>query len=158
MSTTMLFGERAPEAVKSLIASWPDEIERNDQRKGEKYWQYFDRKRAAFDGTFSLGVSGLPGEPGAQYIAVTFAPGGDVSAVRVVSRDEAIASSKIAMEAKLDDWVAIVEGYDIGKAMTYHMLPLTKGGSLDLLQCVYFLHELLTIMTRVDTSARLAAA
>jgi hypothetical protein len=61
------------------------------------------------------------------------------------------------MECKSTDWQDILDGYDIGKAMTYHKLPLTKGGSLELLSCVYFLHELIIVLTRVETNARIAA-
>jgi hypothetical protein len=34
---------------------------------------------------------------------------------------------------------------------------LRVGGSLDLLRCVYVLHELIIIFTRVDTHAAVAA-
>lgn len=157
MASTHLFDPDAATQFRSLVDSWPDAIEQGDERKGEKYWQYFTRKRAGFDGTFSFGISGVPGEDSAQYLAITFGEGGAVTDVEVLDRDAAIKTSKIAMEATLDNWTSIVEGYDIGKAMTYHMLPLTKGGSLDLLRCVYFLHELLVIFTRVETSAQVAA-
>jgi len=157
VASTHLFSPDAAARFTTLIDSWPDAIEQGDERKGDKYWQYFARKREGFDGAFAFGVSGIPGESAAPYIRVTFGAGGAVTDVAVVDRDTAIKTSRIAMEATLDNWTAIVEGYDIGKAMTYHMLPLTKGGSLDLLRCVYFLHELLVIFTRVETSAQVAA-
>lgn len=157
MASTHLFTADAAQQFASLIDAWPDAIEQGDERKGEKYWEYFSRKRASFNGTFAFGISGIPGEQAPQYLAITFGDGGAVTSVQTLDRDAAIKTSKIAMEATLDNWTAIVEGYDIGKAMTYHMLPLTKGGSLDLLRCVYFLHELLVILTRVETSAQVAA-
>lgn len=157
MASTKLFTPEAVQATKAIIESWPDAIEQADERKGEKYWQYFERKRAGFNGTFSFGVSGLPGANGPQFLAVTFADGGAVSNVEVIDEAQALKQSKIAMEATAEDWQSIVDGYDIGKAMTYHKLPLRVGSSLDLLRCVYFLHELIIIFTRVDTHAAVAA-
>lgn len=153
---TGIFTAESVAAVEEMIPAWPDAIERGDERKGEKYWQYFDRKRAQFDGTFAFGIQ-IPGQAVAQYLAITFAPGGAVSAVEVLDEPQAVAKAKIAMKASEADWQGIVDGYDIGKAMTYHQLPLTKGGSLDLLRCVYFLHELIVILTRAATRASVAA-
>ena len=153
MAGTNLFTPAAAAAVKAMIPDWPDAIEFADERKGENYWAYFTRKKATFDGTFAFGIS-VPGQEDSQYLAMTFAEGGEVTSVEVMEQGPAIKQAKIAMECKLEDWEAIVAGYDIGKAMTYHQLPLRKGGSLDLLRCVYFLHELIVILTRVEISAQ----
>jgi hypothetical protein len=153
MSGTNLFTQQTADAVKAMIPGWPDAIELADPRKGENYWAYFTRKRAGFDGTFAFGVE-IPDQEETQYLAITFAEGGDVTSVEVMEQGPALKQAKIAMKANLKDWEAIVGGYDIGKAMTYHQLPLTKGGSLDLLRCVYFLHELIVILTRVEIASQ----
>jgi hypothetical protein len=149
-----IFSDSAIAALPGIVASWPDAVELEDWRKGEKYWAYFERKRASFDGTFSFGVGD---EGGSQFVAMTFAEGGAITAVRVLDKATAIAESKIAMECTTADWAAIVDGYDIGKAMTYHQLPLRKGSSMDLLRCVYFLHELIVVLTRIETRASVSA-
>jgi hypothetical protein len=157
MPSTNLFNVASADSVRKLIESWPDAIEQADERKGDKYWGYFERKRASFDGTYAFGVSGVPGKDTTQYLAITFGDGGAVESVEVLDEAAALRTAKLAMVATLEDWQSIVGGYDIGKAMTYHKLPLAKGGSRDLLRCVYFLHELIIVLTRVETGAAIAA-
>jgi len=57
-------------------------------------------------------------------------------------------SSAAPSSLQLQTWAEMAGGYEISKAMTYHQLPLTKGGSVHLLRCVYFIHELIVVTLR----------
>jgi hypothetical protein len=146
------------EAAREILSHWPDEAEQADERKAESYWAYFTRKRDSFDGILALGVSGIPGESGTRYLALTFDAAGTVARAAILPEPEALASAKLALECTYQTWCDIAGGYDIGKAMTYHMLPLTVGGAADLLRCVYFVHEVIVAALRVDASLPAPAA
>lgn len=148
--TTLMSDEWAQE-IFQLLRSWPDDAERADPRKIENYWTYFERKRDAFNGTFALGIRGIPGTADTSYLTITYGPDGTVTEVAVRSAEEAKAQAKLAMECDFQTWRDMAGGYDISKAMTYHQLPLTVGSSDDLLRCVYFLHELIVAALRPAT-------
>jgi hypothetical protein len=143
-------------AVQQLLAGWPDEQEKADPRKTDTYWNYFERHRKSFDATFALGVSGVPGQDGTRYLALTYGPDGAGPEAAILTEAEALATAKVAMECTFQTGSDLAAGYEISKAMTYHQLPLTAGGAADLLRCVYFVHELIVAALRVET-ARLAA-
>jgi hypothetical protein len=143
--------------VQQLLAGWPDEQEKADPRKIVQYWAYFERHQKAFEGTFALGVSGMPGQAGTPYLALTFAGGGAAPVASILTEEEALVTAKLAMACTYQTWTDLVGGYDISKAMTYHQLPLTVGGAADLLRCVYFIHELIVAALRPEISDRLAA-
>ncbi|HEY3683509.1 MAG TPA: hypothetical protein VGL93_10740 [Streptosporangiaceae bacterium] len=155
MSTTELFTEDGARRVQELLTSWPDATEQADARKVATYWDYFERKRKAFDGTFAFGVRGADGEVPA-YVAVTFGDEGAAS-VRAAGEAEALDGAKLAIVASAEDWAALVAGYDIGKAMTYHKLPLRVGSAATMLRNAYLVHELIVIFTRVAAGAPVAA-
>ena len=134
--------------IYALLRDWPDATEQADERKSEAYWKYFHRHRESFDGTFALGIRDIPGRDDTPYVCITWGPDGTCTSVTVQPADQAQAAAKVAMECTYENWLAMVNGYDISKAMTYHQLPLTKGGSMDLLRCVYFVHELIVAALR----------
>jgi hypothetical protein len=146
------------QAAREAINRWPDEAELSDERKAESYWEYFSRKRGAFDGVLALGASGLPGESGSRYLALTFDPQGTCARAAILPGPQALASAKIAIEGTYETWCDLAGGYDIGKAMTYHKLPLRVGGSVDLLRCVYFVHEVIVATLRADAGLPAPAA
>jgi hypothetical protein len=150
--------EEWAQAAREVINRWPDEAEQSDERKADSYWDYFSRKRGAFRGVLALGVSGLPGESGSRYLALTFDAGGSCGRATILPAPQALASAKIALEGTYQTWRDLAGGYDIGKAMTYHKLPLRVGGSVDLLRCVYFVHEVIVATLRVDAGLPAAAA
>jgi hypothetical protein len=146
------------QAAREIINGWPDEAEQLDERKADSYWAYFTRKRDSFDGVLALGASDLPGETGSRYLALTFDADGSCSRAAILPEPQALASAKIAIEGTYQTWCDLASGYDIGKAMTYHMLPLRVGGSVDLLRCVYFVHEIIVATLRVDAGLPAPAA
>jgi hypothetical protein len=150
--------EEWAQAAREVINRWPDETEQSDERKAESYWAYFSRKRGSFDGMLALGASGLPGESGSRYLALTFDAGGSCARAAILPEPQALASAKIAIEGTYETWRDLAGGYDIGQAMTYHKLPLRVGGSVDLLRCVYFVHEVIVATLRVDASLPAPAA
>lgn len=135
--------------IQALLQDWPDDVEKADQRKSETYWKYFHRHRQAFDGVYALGIRAIPGRDDTPYVAIAWGPEGTCTDVSVLPETEALATAKVAMECSYEDWLRMVNGYDISKAMTYHQLPLTKGGAMDLLRCVYFVHEQIVAVLRV---------
>lgn len=143
-----LMSEAWAAEIFALLQGWPDATEQADVRKSESYWRYFHRHRESFDATFALGISAIPGRDDTPYLCITWGPEGTCTSVTVESKDSALAAANIAMECTYEVWLAMVNGYDISKAMTYHQLPLTKGGSMDLLRCVYFVHELIVAALR----------
>lgn len=152
---TDLFTPAGADAVRDLLKTWPDDAERADERKVKSYWDYFERKRKAFGGTFAFGVHDGSGEP--RFIAIAFDDAGEAVSVRIVDEAEAVAEAKLAILASYEDWTGIVGGYDIGKAMTYHQLPLRVGGATEMLRYAYFVHELIVVFTRVAGADRVAA-
>ena len=156
MSAELMTPEWAAQ-VQQLLASWPDDEGKADPRKTDTYWRYFDRHRKAFEATFALGISGVPGSDGTRYLALTFGADGAGPEAAILAEADALATAKVAMECTYQIWSDLVGGYEISKAMTYHQLPLTAGGAADLLRCVYFVHELIVAALRPQT-ARLAAA
>jgi hypothetical protein len=138
--------------IFGLLQHWPDQEERDDTRKIENYWKYFERKRNSFNGTFALGIRGIPGLDGVRYVAITYGADGNCDRVAVQPESEALAQAKLAMECDYQTWRDMAGGYDISKAMTYHKLPLTVGTATDLLRCAYFVHELITAALRPSTN------
>jgi hypothetical protein len=136
--------------IFGLLQQWPDQQERDNPLKIENYWKYFERKRASFDGTFALGIRGIPGVEGTRYAAISYGPDGSCTGVAIEPESNALAHAKLAMECDYQTWRDMADGYDISKAMTYHKLPLTVGTATDLLRCVYFVHELITAALRPD--------
>jgi hypothetical protein len=137
--------------VFALLQQWPDQAERDQERKSDNYWRYYERKRETFNGTFALGIRGIPGADGVRYLAISYDGDGNCSGVAVVSEAAALAQAKLAMECDYQTWRDMAGGYDISKAMTYHKLPLTVGTATELLRCVYFVHELITAALRPRT-------
>ena|ERR1700761_6577211 len=134
--------------IFTLLQHWPDETERAHERKTDNYWKYVERKRESFNGTFALGIRGIPGADKVRYVAITYDADGECTAVAIWTEAEALAQAKLAMECSYETWRGMAGGWDISKAMTYHKLPLTKGTATELLRCVYFLHELITAALR----------
>lgn len=155
MTASALFSDEGARRVEEILKSWPDEEEKADARKIPAYWDYFERKRKAFAGTFAFGVRGENGGPPA-YLAVTF-DGDGTATVRAADEAGALADAKLAIEASAADWAGIVAGYDIGKAMTYHQLPLSAGSAATMLRNAYFVHELIVAFTRVAAGDAVAA-
>ena len=139
-------------AVREAVSGWPDEQEKADERKTPTYWAYIDRKRESFDGVFALGVRGIPGADAPQYLALTFGADGACTGAEIVSGPEALSAVKLAVDCDYQTWLDMASGYDIGKAMTYHKLPLRAGSTADLLRCVYFVHELIVAALRPEAS------
>ena len=137
---TDVFTPEGAAAAETLLAGWPDDAESADPRKTAAYWDYVTRKRTSFRGTFAFGVSG-------RFVVVTLDDLGTAT-VRAASETEALAEAQLAIAANAADWAEIVAGYDIGKAMTYHMLPLRVGSSTLMLRNAYLVHEILTVLTR----------
>ena len=150
--------EEWAQAAREIINRWPDEAEQADERKAESYWAYFSRKRGTFDGVLALGARGIPGESGSRYLALTFDAEGSCARAAILPEPQALATAKIALESTYQTWCDLAGGYDIGKAMTYHKLPLRVGGSVDLLRCVYFVHEVIVATLRVTAGLPAAAA
>lgn len=137
------------EAVRVALAAWPDDAARSDPRKAESYWRYVERKRSAFEGAFALGIRGAPGRgDDPVYVALRFS-GGTCVAVELVEASRIEDEVTLGLVCDYADWLEIVGGYDVGKAMTYHRLPLVVGTALDLLRVVYFVYELLGVMAGV---------
>ena len=137
------------EALRVSLAAWPDDAARSDPRKAESYWRYVERKRSAFEGAFALGIRGVPGRgDGPVYVALRFS-GGTCAAVELVEEERVDDEVTLGLVCDYADWLEIVGGYDVGKAMTYHRLPLAVGTALDLLRIVYFVYELLGVMAGV---------
>jgi hypothetical protein len=147
-----LMSEAWAAEIQALLRNWPDDTEKADQRKSETYWKYYHRHRESFDGSYALGIRGIPGRDDTPYVAITWGPDGSCANVSVLPKSEALAVAKIAMECSYEDWLSMVNGYDISKAMTYHQLPLTKGGAMDLLRCVYFVHEQIAAIVRLKAA------
>jgi hypothetical protein len=134
--------------IYALLQEWPDQSERDQERKSDNYWKYFDRKRESFNGTFALGIRGIPGADGVPYLAISYNADGECTGVAVWTEAQALAQAKLAMECDYQTWRDLAGGWEISKAMTYHKLPLTVGTATELLRCVYFLHELITAALR----------
>jgi len=136
--------------VRQLVNAWPDAIEQSDETKADSYWDYFHRILASYTGVIAMGFRDPPGYPGdVRFLALTFA-GGECAQSAVVSAEEALATASLALECTYPNWVDIINGYDIGKSMTYHKLPLVVGKSMDLLKILHFVHELVVAMSRVQ--------
>ncbi len=97
-------------------------------------------------------MTGTDGHGAAE--TVDFLSEGWLAAVQV--RLAAWPESEVTLALICDyaDWLGIVDGYDIGKAMTYHRLPISVGTALDLLKVVYFVYELLGVMAGVPAAYR----
>lgn len=143
-----LMSDEWAQEIFALLQQWPDQKERDDPRKIENYWKYFERKRDAFDGTFALGIRGIPGLDGVRYVAITYDADGKCAGVAIQTESEALAQAKLALECDYQTWRDMAGGYDISKAMTYHKLPITVGKAADLLRRVYFVDELITAALR----------
>lgn len=142
------------DAVRGAVNSWPDDAERQNPLKKESYWAYVDRKRNGYRGTIAFRVRGGPDTPGRDddaCLVLTF-DGGTCTGAGIRPADDASRSADLLLECAYPDWLDIVGGYDIGKAMTYHKLPLVVGDAMALLKVVYFVHEILLAASRVEAA------
>ena len=157
MSVRLMSQEWADQ-ISQMVDSWPDEQEKADERKTAAYWEWVNRKRREFSGTFALGIRSVPGAAGPQYVALTFENEGACTGVAILDEAAALSQAKLALECDYQTWVNMANGYEVSKAMMYHQLPLRVGGATDVLRRVHFLAELITVALRPQTELPEAAA
>lgn len=155
MRDSNLMSQVGARAVHELLMDWPDETEQAHPYKGDSWWSYVDRKRKSFDGVLAFGIRGWRGNADTPYIVVEFDPAGTATEVDIVDEGHALTCARLAVEASYEDWLQIVRGYDIGKAMTYHKLPLRVGSAIDMLRNVYLVYELINIFIVVHGGQRI---
>jgi hypothetical protein len=119
--------------------------------KLQMYWDFFDRTKAGYPASWSLGCRDLPGGPAALFIQWG---GGTVTDCRI-TRDEPVADYVLGMSYA--DWQALHEGYDPQRTVMYRKILVEQGEILEFFKTIYFFTECLGIIGHVPASFRSVA-
>ncbi len=113
------------------------------------YWEWVDRARAGYHGSWALGVRNPPsGEP--SWLVLDWHAGQCVDARITDTRD--CPAAVFAVSADYEDWRALLDGYDPGRAVMDRKLVLQRGRVLDFFGLVYLFIEVVRCLAGLPTS------
>jgi hypothetical protein len=128
--------------VRDALTAGPTEAGRAG--KLTMYWDFFDRVKAEYASSWSLGCGGLPdGESGSLFIQWS---GGEVTEC-YVTQDQPAADYVATMDYA--DWQALHEGYDPQRTVMYRKIQVTEGNILEFFKSIYFFTECLGVIGQV---------
>lgn len=132
--------------LRATFNDWPGE-----ERKAGKlqdFWDWIDMIRPFVTGRLALAVRDMPAGADADTLVLDF-EGGTVTAASVAERAAAQADAVFLLAASYADWMAMLEGYDVGKMVMYRKLMLEKGDTLMFFTAAFFWTELLAAIQSV---------
>lgn len=129
--------------AQELRATWNDWP--GEERKASKlqdFWDWINMIRPFVTGRLALAVRDMPAGAGADTLVLDF-EGGTVTAASVAERGEVQADAVFLLAGSYADWMAMLEGYDVGKMVMYRKLMLEQGDTLMFFTAAFFWTELL---------------
>jgi putative sterol carrier protein len=103
-------------------------------------------------GRLALSVRQMPPGSDADTLCLDLESGAVVSAT-VCSREIAEPEAVFVMAGSYSDWLAMLDGYDVGKMVMYRKLMLEKGDTLKFFTAAFFWTELLAAIQAVPAEA-----
>lgn len=135
----------------AVINAWPPPDVRAS--KLQDFWDWIDMVRPAVTGRLVLSVRDLPAGAGTDGDSLVLdLEGGQVTEATVADRAEVEESAVFLLAGGYADWMAMLDGYDVGKTVMYRKLMLEKGESLQFFMAAFFWTELLGAIQSVDAS------
>lgn len=131
----------------AAINGWPPPSVK--ESKLQDFWDWIDMVRPAVTGRLVLSVRDMPAGAEGDSLVLDL-DGGAVREATVADRSEVEGSALFLLAGSHADWVAMLDGYDVGKTVMYRKLMLEKGESLQFFMAAFFWTELLAAIQSVD--------
>jgi len=140
-----------------MTDAWAQECRRvinaspDDERKASKlqdFWDWINMIRPFVTGMLALTVRDLPPGGDGDTLVLDF-EGGTVTGASVRERGEAEADAVFLLAGDYADWLAMLDGYDVGKMVMYRKLMLEKGDTLMFFTAAFFWTELLAAIQSI---------
>jgi SCP-2 sterol transfer family len=137
--------------TKFMTDAWAQECQRvinaspDEERKASKlqdFWDWINMIRPFVTGRLALTVRDLPPGADGDTLVLDF-EGGSVTGASVRERASAEADAVFLLAGDYADWLAMLDGYDVGKMIMYRKLMLEKGDTLMFFTAAFFWTELL---------------
>jgi hypothetical protein len=144
-----------------MTGAWAQECQRvinaspDDERKASKlqdFWDWINMIRPFVTGRLALTVRDLPPGGDGDTLVLDF-EGGTVTGASVRERGEAEADAVFLLAGDYADWLAMLDGYDVGKMVMYRKLMLEKGDTLMFFTAAFFWTELLAAIQSIPVAA-----
>jgi hypothetical protein len=144
-----------------MTDAWAQECQRvinaspDEERKASKlqdFWDWINMIRPFVTGRLALSVRDLPSGGDGDTLVLDF-DGGTVTHASVRERTEAEADAVFLLAGDYADWLAMLDGYDVGKMIMYRKLMLEKGDTLMFFTAAFFWTELLAAIQSIPVEA-----
>lgn len=133
----------------AVINSWPPPDVKAS--KLQDFWDWIDMVRPAVTGRLVLSVRDLPAGAGTDGDSLVLdLDGGMVKSATIADRADVEESAVFLLAGTHADWIAMLDGYDVGKTVMYRKLMLEKGESLQFFMAAFFWTELLAAIQSLD--------
>jgi hypothetical protein len=129
-----------------IVNGWPD-----PERKASKlqdFWDWIDMISPFVTGRLALAVRDLPAGGDGDTLVLAF-EGGKVTDASVRERGAAEPDAVFVLAGDYADWLAMLDGYDVGKMVMYRKLMLEKGDTLMFFTAAFFWTELLAAIQSI---------
>ncbi len=143
--------------TRFMTQEWAQECQRvinnspDPERKASKlqdFWDWIDMIRPFVTGRLALAVRDLPPGGDGDTLVLDF-EGGTVTAASVQERGTAEPDAVFLLAGDYADWLAMLNGYDVGKMVMYRKLMLEKGDTLMFFTAAFFWTELLAAIQSI---------
>jgi len=144
-----------------MTDAWAQECQRvinaspDEERKASKlqdFWDWINMIRPFVTGRLALSVRDLPSGGDGDTLVLDF-DGGTVTRASVRERTEAEADAVFLLAGDYVDWLAMLDGYDVGKMIMYRKLMLEQGDTLMFFTAAFFWTELLAAIQSIPVEA-----
>ena len=152
MSETEFFSPSWAGAARDALAAGPSEQSRAG--KLQMYWDFFEKVRAGYTSSWSLGCRDLPGGPAALFIQWG---AGTVTECRVTGPGEQPKADYV-LNMDYAAWQALHNGYDPQRTVMYRKILVEEGEILEFFKTIYFFTECLGLIGRVPAKFPALAA
>lgn len=142
------------EDCAAAINSWPTPSVR--ESKLQDFWDWIDMVRPAVTGRLVLAARDIPPDAGAEGDSLVLdLEAGSVTSVAVAERAAVEETATYLLAGSYSDWIAMLEGYDVGKTIMYRRFLLEKGNTLQFFTPAFYWTELLSAIQTVPFSGEL---
>jgi hypothetical protein len=149
MSEPEFFSREWADAVRDALNAGPGESVKAG--KLQMYWDFFDRIKAEYPASWSLGCRDLPGGPKSLFVQWGE---GSVTDCRIMTEP----SATYVLGMGYADWQALHEGYDPQRTVMYRKVLVEQGEILEFFKGIYFFTECLGVIGHVPASFRSVVA
>jgi len=146
--------------ARFMTQEWAQECQRvingspDEERKASKlqdFWDWIDMIRPFVTGRLALAVRDLPPGGDGDTLVLDF-EGGTVIAASVQERGAAEPDAVFLLAGDYADWLAMLDGYDVGKMVMYRKLMLERGDTLMFFTAAFFWTELLAAIQSIPVA------